>query len=173
MLQNKKIIMIDLGACDSWTDVSKILKQHGIKYYTYSFISKNGILKHGRSADNQPHWGERIYRQAGHLEGWDGRLRSSSGSDMRIIAEEYQKKYNEVLDRKDISIRVVDCTDASDPERETIVIEEYLISETMKHNGGCAPLGNKDTKTRKRSFRAKNTIAAARLFEGFDLENFS
>ena len=92
---------------------------------------------------------------------------------MRIIAEEYQKKYNEVLDRKDVSIRVVDCTAAVDPEQETIMIEEYLITETMKHNGGCAPLGNKDTKTRKRSLKAKNTIAAARLFEGFDLENFS
>ena len=108
MLENKKIIIINLGACDSWTDVSKIVKKYGIKYYTYSFISKNGVLKHGRSADNQAHWGERIYRQAGHLEGWNGRLNSSSGSDMRIIAEEYQKKYNEVLDRKDISIRVVE-----------------------------------------------------------------
>ncbi len=168
MFQPKQTIVIDLGKCRDWTDVKKIMKHYGIKKYTYTFGCKEGVLKHGLSGDTNSQAGDRIYRQAGHLEGWNGRLTSASGSDMRIIADDYRAKYNKTLDRKDVWIQVHDFTDADNPDYEIEMHEQHLINESIKANDGRAPMGNKDYKTRRRSFKAKNIRTMQELFEGFE-----
>jgi hypothetical protein len=170
MFQPKQVIKIDLNKCKDWTDVAKIMKEFGIEKYTYTFGCSNGVLKHGLSGDIKSQVGDRIYRQSGHLEGWNGRLNSQSGSDMRIIADDYRAKYGKKLDRKDVWIQVYDFTDAHDPDLEIELHEEHLIQESIKASNGNAPMGNKDYKTKKRSTKAKNTIAAKKFFEGFDDE---
>ena len=173
MFQPKQVINIDLGKCADWTDVAKIMKAHGIEKYTYTFGCKEGVLKHGLSGDTNSQIGDRIYRQAGHLEGWNGRLRSQSGSDMRIIADDYRSKYNKTLDRKDVWITVHDFTDAQDPDLEIEMHEDHLIQESIKATNGIAPMGNKDHRTKKRAFKAKNTVSIQRLFEGFENESLT
>lgn len=173
MFTPKQVIWIDLGKCKDWTDVSKIMKAYGIKKYTYTFGCKEGVLKHGLSGDTGSQMGDRIYRQAGHLEGWNGRLSSQSGSDMRIIADDYRAKYDRVLNRQDVWIQVHDFSDADDPDYMIEAHEEYLIEESIKANNGRAPMGNKDYKTRRRSVRAKNTVRIKQLFEGFENEQLT
>jgi len=173
MFQPKQVIRIDLSKCQDWTDVSKIMKEYGIEKYTYTFGCKAEVLKHGLSGDTKSQIGDRIYRQAGHLEGWNGRLSSQSGSDMRIIADDYRSKYNKILDRKDVWIQVHDFTDSHDPDLEIEMHEDHLIQESIKANQGRAPMGNKDYKTKKRAFKAKNTISIQKLFEGFENESLT
>jgi len=173
MFQPKQVIKIDLGTCNDWTDVAKIMKEYGIEKYTYTFGCSNGVLKHGLSGDINSQIGDRIYRQSGHLEGWNGRLESKSGSDMRDIADDYRAKYGKTLDRKDVWIQVYDFTDAQDPDAEIESHEEYLIEESIKASNGNAPMGNKDYKTRKKTTKAKNTIKVKELFEGFDDEELA
>ena len=173
MFQPKQVIKIDLGKCKDWTVVAKVMKAYGIKKYTYTFGCTNGVLKHGLSADTNSQIGDRIYRQSGHLEGWSGRLTSDSGSDMRIIADEYRAKYNKTLDRKDVWIQVYDLTDSPDPELEIEQHEDHLIQESIKASNGSAPIGNKDHKTKKRSVKAKNTILIQQFFEGFEDESLA
>lgn len=173
MFTPKQVIRIDLAKCKDWTDVSKIMKSYGIKKYTYTFGCKEGVLKHGLSGDTRSQMGDRIYRQAGHLEGWNGRLSSQSGSDMRIIADDYRAKYGRVLDRKNVWIQVNDFSNADDPDYMIEAHEEYLIEESIKANNGRAPMGNKDYRTHRRSFRAKNTIRIKQLFEGFENESLT
>ena len=173
MFNPKQVIRIDLSKCRDWTDVKKIMKHYGIKKYTYTFGCSDGVLKHGLSGDTKSQIGDRIYRQAGHLEGWSGRLNSPSGSDMRIIADEYRVKYSKTLDRKDVWIQVYDFTDANDPDTEIEMHEEHLIQESIKANQGRAPMGNKDYKTMKRSSKAKNTLSIQNLFEGFENESLT
>ena len=173
MFQPKQVIKIDLGKCADWTDVAKIMKAHNIEKYTYTFGCKEGVLKHGLSGDTNSQIGDRIYRQAGHLEGWNGRLRSQSGSDMRIIADDYRSKYNKTLDRKDVWITVHDFTDAQNPDLEIEMHEDHLIQESIKASNGIAPMGNKDHRTKKRAFKAKNTVSIQQLFEGFENESLT
>jgi hypothetical protein len=173
MFQPKQVIKIDLSKCANWTDVAKIMKAHGIKKYTYTFSCKEGVLKHGLSGDTNSQIGDRIYRQAGHLEGWNGRLSSQSGSDMRIIADDYRSKYSKTLDRKDVCIQVHDFTDSTDSDLVIELHEDHLIQESIKASNGSAPMGNKDHRTKKRSFKAKNTVSIQRLFEGFENENLT
>lgn len=173
MFTPKQVIWIDLSKCKNHTDVSKIMKAHGVKKYTYTFGCKEGVLKHGLSGDTKSQIGDRIYRQAGHLEGWTGRLSSQSGSDMRIIADDYRAKYNKALDRKEVWIQVNDFSDADDADFVIEAHEEYLIQESIKANNGRAPMGNKDYKTRRRSFKAKNTVMIKQLFEGFENESLT
>lgn len=173
MFQPKQTIHIDLSKCNDFTDVRAIMKKYGIKKYTYTFGCKEGILKHGLSGDDNSQIGERIYRQAGHLKGWNKRLNSSSGSDMRIISDSYEEKYGKPLDRKDMWIRVYDFTDAQFPDIEIEMHETHLIQETIQHSDGCAPMGNKDCKTKKRVAKARNTMSLQKFFEGFDDECFS
>jgi len=173
MFQPKQVIRIDLVNCTHWTDVAKIMKEYGIEKYTYTFGCKKGVLKHGLSRDTNSQIGDRIYRQSGHLEGWNGRLRSQSGSDMRIIADDYRTKYDKTLDRKDVWIQVYDFTNAQDPDEIIELHEEHLIKESIKASDGNAPMGNKDYKTKFRTVKAKNTIMAKTLFEGFENEQLA
>jgi hypothetical protein len=173
MFQPKQIIRINLIDCADWTEVAKIMKEYNIEKYTYTFGCKEGVLKHGLSRDIKSQIGDRIYRQSGHLEGWSGRLKSQSGSDMRIIADDYREKYGKTLDRKDVWIQVYDFTNAQDPDLEIELHEEYLIRESINASNGNAPIGNKDYKTKRRTVKAKNTIKAKELFEGFDDEELA
>lgn len=173
MFQPKQVIQIDLSKCKDFTDVKRIMKNYGIEKYTYTFGCKEGILKHGLSGDENSQIGERIYRQAGHLQGWKKRLSSSSGSDMRIISEDYQAKYGKPLDRNEMWIRVYDFTDAQFPDTEIELHEEHLIEESIKANEGRPPIGNKDYKTKRRAIKAKNITTLQKLFEGFEDDRLS
>jgi hypothetical protein len=108
--------VIDLGQLNDFLEITDIMKTLKITNYVYSFIYQQQIIKHGISADNSLTWGERIYRQAGHLNGWARKLAPySSGSDMQEISDLYYNKTGNFLNRIGMIISVVDLTAVQSP----------------------------------------------------------
>jgi len=167
--ENNPRYKINLAKLSSYTDICQILKEYNVKYYVYAFVCANGIIKYGYSADYAGTWGERVYRQAGHLEGWHTRLNGSSGSDMRIIAENYREKYNKHLNRKDVYVVIIDMTKLN-PEDEGNYqeccreLERGLINRCIEQNQQ-APIGNKDNVSRMYVGRVKRSVVFNKLFE--------
>lgn len=141
---------IDLGQLSDFLDITGIMKQLKIVKYNYSFIYQQQVIKYGISADKSPTWGERIYRQAGHLEGWNRKLApGSSGSDMQDISDEYSKLHGNHLNRLGMIIVVIDMTEVispmiNDPTYPYKKLERDLIKEHIERHG-CLPIGNKKT----------------------------
>jgi hypothetical protein len=153
---------IDLEDLGDFTGISQQIKDLNIINYVYYFVEKRrGVIKFGYSADNSTHYGERVYRQAGHLHGWNRRLESSSGSDMRIICDQYQDKYNEILDRKNIMLYVIKMNSKSVQECKDL--ERELIDDCIQRNKR-APLGNRDSETRLVERRVANQDRLNQLF---------
>lgn len=146
------------------TDILKIFKQHNIKDYVYTIETERAIVKHGMSANTTGPCGERIYRQLGHLLGWNTRLTGSSGSEMRIVADDYEQAYGEQLTRWDVTLKVYNMTDVPEAESYCLDFERGLINESIRTDG-CAPVGNVDATTRRAAQAEKNMAQILRLFE--------
>ena len=138
---------IDLDQLNTAVNISAIVKEFGTVKYVYTFKYKDEIIKHGISVDKKSIPGERIYRQAGHLQGWPTRLAvGSAGDDMRDIDENYQSKTGANLNRRGMRIIVYDLTNVdspsvSDNNFHVKQLERQLIKEyTDKHN--ALPVGN-------------------------------
>jgi hypothetical protein len=146
---NKQRIVILLSALSSdHNDLTKLFKLHGIQDYVYTIETKYGVVKHGESANTIGPNGERLYRQLGHLLGWERRLTGSSGAEMRIVAEEYEKMYGEPLTRNDVTVRITDLTGVPYAKDECVALERCLINESIKTDGR-APIGNSDATTKR------------------------
>jgi hypothetical protein len=162
--------VIDLGQLTDFLEITNIMKTLKITNYVYSFIYQQQVIKHGISADNSLTWGERIYRQAGHLEGWNRKLAPySSGSDMQEISDLYYNKTGNFLNRIGMIITVVDLTAvqspiSSDPAYPCKKMESDLIKEHIEATGS-APIGNKRT---EQSRTAKGIVTDAKFSELFE-----
>jgi len=141
---------IDLSQLDDFLDITGIIKQLKIVKYDYSFIYREEVIKYGISADKSLTWGERIYRQAGHLDGWNRKLApGSSGSDMQDISNEYFELHGIHLNRIGMLIVVVDMSNVAspmvnDPDYPLKKLERDQIKEHIERTGH-PPIGNKKT----------------------------
>lgn len=140
------IYEIDLAKLSRPADVLSIMKKINATMYVYTFVYLDQIIKHGISVDKKSLYGERIYRQAGHLDGWKQRLNGPSGDDMVYINADYFAKTGEHLNRLGMKIVVHDLTNvespsASDPSFHVKKLERDLIKQYYnEHN--CLPIGN-------------------------------
>lgn len=158
---NKKII-IDLSNISHFSEICDIMKEHAIENYVYEFNFNGTVIKYGMSTDLSRHYGDRIYRQAGHLEGWPlGPLIGPSGSEMYFINQDYYKLTGQNLNRNGMKIIVTDLSNQSKLECEKL--EKYLI-ETHITIHGKAPIGNKDNKTKFYVRKHNNTKRFNELF---------
>jgi hypothetical protein len=137
---------IDLSTLNNSADISAIMKALDIIYYVYTFEYIGTVLKHGFSVDEKSNFGDRIYRQAGHLEGWPSQLCGPNGNDMRLIDARYFKKTGKHLNRIGTTITVRDLTrvpspSAGDPHMHVKKLEGRLI-EDYKDIYGALPIGN-------------------------------
>ena len=158
---------IDLSKLFKASKICNLMKSKKITHYVYIFACAKGVLKYGYSSDNSRNYGDRVYRQAGHLEGWHTKLNGSSGSDMRVISENYQKKYNEVLDRKNVQLCIIDLTNHDVPESlesHCKNLERMLINDCIERNG-AAPIGNVDNVTGSNVRKHKNEKQLKKFFE--------
>lgn len=159
-------IVIDLSQLGDYSDILSIMSKHRIENYVYEFIMASETIKFGYSADKQRHYGERIYRQSGNLEGWSKRkLQGGNGMDMRIIDEDYFSKYGIRLNRNHMQIAVVNMTGHSKVDCENL--ERSLIDSYIQNNHGQAPIGNKDPVTKLVERRYNNDRVMKRLFHDF------
>jgi hypothetical protein len=164
---NCPIYTIDLGKLYEASQICELMKSKQITHYVYIFTCTRGVVKYGYSADNSRTYGDRIYRQAGHLDGWNRKLGGSSGSDMRIIAENYQNKYNETLDRNNMQLVIIDLSNYDVPESlesHCKNLERMLIDDSVDRHGS-APIGNIDNVTESTVRRHKNTKQLEKFFE--------
>jgi hypothetical protein len=137
---------IDLATLDEAAGISWIMKSFGVVDYVYTFEYQGCVIKHGISVDKNSNFGDRIYRQAGHLEGWKYRLRGPNGNDMRLIDADYFAETGEHLNRLGTKIIVRDLTNMSSPSPADCnlhvkQLERQLIKEYVeKHHR--LPIGN-------------------------------
>jgi hypothetical protein len=140
--------IIDLGQLNDFLEITSIMRELKILKYVYCFSYNGTIIKYGISADHSYTWGERIYRQAGHLQGWLRRLQGSSGSDMRIIDSDFYEMHNQHLNRTGMIIKIINMNSAPNPHLSDNAwpcrrLERDLISEhALTH--GKPPIGNKN-----------------------------
>lgn len=138
---------IELDKISRPADISSIVKSFGTEDYVYTFEYNGEIIKHGISVDKKSIPGERIYRQAGHLEGWSKQLaEGSAGDDMREINVRYISETGKSLNRQGMKITVRDLTKVSSPsvtDKHLHVkrLERQLIKD-YKETHGKLPIGN-------------------------------
>jgi hypothetical protein len=149
-------------------DIRDAFKNKGISKYVYRINYKGVVLKYGMSCERfkSKDPGDRLYRQIGHSESWGPqRIDGSSGSDWRIIEEDYNKLYGTKIDRMSISIQVYDFTHydfvSTDPRKEVYFAEQELI-ELYRDIVGEKPIGNinDDPLYRKKGYIPKKTFDA-------------
>lgn len=154
-------------------------KTKNIRNYAYAFVFNSPfafvdeILKIGRSAGGEI--GERIYRQAGHIPGWNTVLHGPSGSDILEVIKLYETlnpASTGLLNTSNISIRLWDVTGAPNPHISDVayptrVCENQLLTE-YEELTGMLPVGNlKDTRNEMmKPFVSTNTWNS--LFEEVD-----
>jgi hypothetical protein len=131
------------------------MRELNIKFYAYSFYTVQGeVLKYGASGDchtGEP--GERMYRQAGHIPGWDQAqpwLVGSSGDDMLQILNDYTQTYKKSLFKDDVMIDVwpMNMVALKNVKKACEEVERELITEHIAKYG-MPPIGNKDHQTNR------------------------
>lgn len=139
---------IELGQLSKAYDICLIMEALDIRKYNYQFKFVNNTVKYGYSADVKSHnHGERVYRQAGHLDGWPTKLAPySSGSEMEEINQLYTARYGHSLDRHRMKLRIIDMTNVvnynlNDPNWPMKVLEREMIKR-HKEQYGVKPVGN-------------------------------
>ena len=137
---------IDVSTLETPYDISSYMKKHNIDKYLYMVKYKGIVLKYGMSADNSRTYGDRIYRQIGHSKSWgDLRLTGSSGSDWRIIEEDFETTYGCSIDKNFLKIKLWDVSqypfETINPWHEVLMMESQLISKYVDAVGE-KPIGN-------------------------------
>ncbi len=138
---------INLRKLDSPNLLCHIFKHYNIDKYVYRIKFKELVIKFGMSADNSRDYGDRVYRQVGHMSSWPQgiRLDGSSGSDFRIVETDFLTLYGFPLDHKYTTITVWNVTDYNfqsvDSRKEILAMEAQLIN-TYTTIVGTKPIGN-------------------------------
>jgi hypothetical protein len=88
-----KTFIIRLSKLKTPRDICHIMEKRGVKNYTYTFRTKDEIIKEGKANDKEwktGTWGNRIYRQAGGILGWGpNMLFDSSAIKMKYLMDIY------------------------------------------------------------------------------------
>jgi len=127
-------------------DISIIMNNQKVRKYLYRIKWKNVVIKFGMSFDNSRNCGERVYRQLGHCKSWGTqRLNGSSGSDWRVIEDDFYNLYGFHMDHRDIELTIYDFTDypfvTANEWSELNSMEIHLINSYTKLVGS-KPIGN-------------------------------
>lgn len=114
------------------------------------FMIKSAVIKYGKGADfewQKGNWGDRVYRQAGNIPGWDVMLTGDSGKEMsRDYIPAYQAQYNRPVHKDDVIVLLWDFTNykfTSEHQWDLCLrqFENFLIEE-HERNHGSRPPGN-------------------------------
>lgn len=137
---------INVATLTSPYEICRIMRKSNIDKYVYEIMWKGIVIKYGMSADNSRAYGERLYRQIGHSKSWgDQRLVCASGSDWRIIEEDFENQYKFPLDKDNLKITIWDATNylftTINPWDEVYFMEQELIRK-YKEVVGVKPIGN-------------------------------
>ena len=138
---------MDVATMPDAYEISRIMKTLEIDWYVYAIIYKKSILiKYGMSADNSWNYGERLYRQIGHIQTWgDKVLTGSSGADWLQTEIDFTKLHGTNIDHNHITLKIYNLTnypfEGIDSRKEIESIESELINNHVKMFGE-KPIGN-------------------------------
>jgi hypothetical protein len=162
---------IDVGKLSDPYEICDLLKQHKIRKYVYRIKYKGIVIKYGMSADRSRNYGDRLYRQIAHSESWGARRNNgSSGSDWRIIEDDFYKLYGSKIDKADMTIKIWNLSAypfvSINTAKEVFYIEQNLI-EAYTTAVGEKPIGNinDDTNYKRKGYIPKKLFGNDGLFE--------
>jgi len=140
------VYSLDVAKLKAPYDISVFMKKKEISKYLYQIMYKGIVLKYGMSADNSRTYGERIYRQIGHSRSWgEQRLTGSSGSEWRIIEEDFQNQYGVDIHKDFLKIKLWNVSKypfkTINPWFEVRAMEAVLI-DRYRDAVGEKPIGN-------------------------------
>jgi hypothetical protein len=148
-----KTFDIKLAELTTPREICPKMEEQGTKHYTYTFRYSSRIIKHGKAADNEWEtgtWGNRIYRQAGGIHGWDGGgLHDTNAQEMREGMDEHFPGVN----RHDITITVYDYTDElvgkteEEIDHRLLNEEHELVKQHLYEHGAPPSLNIQKTRT--------------------------
>ncbi|CAB4125400.1 hypothetical protein UFOVP181_46 [uncultured Caudovirales phage] len=131
-----------------------LMERQGVKYYTYTFQTNDAVIKYGKAADNEWQfgtWGNRIYRQAGGIPGWNGNeLSDTSAVKMNVQLREHFPN----VTRDQVVITIYDYTseledlDQSEIDRILLNEEDALVKKHTEVYGSPPKLNIQKTRTR-------------------------
>lgn len=119
-------------------DIRRCARQNCWGAYVYVITAGNTVLKYGMSK-NDGDAGDRIYRQAAHMRGWNRIFRSGAGADILITLNEHEDNIGRFVNRDDVSITVWDLGDVP---IETVKRIEAELIENYSKEFGSKPIGN-------------------------------
>lgn len=106
------------------------------------------VIKYGMSCPkaSTARDGDRIYRQVGHTKSWgEQRLNGASGSDWRIIEDDFRDQFGIDINHTDLEVTIWDLTNypfnTTYPPNEVKAMENSLI-ESYINIAGHKPIGN-------------------------------
>ena len=117
---------------------------------TEKFTINSAVIKYGKGADfewQKGNWGDRVYRQAGNIPGWDVMLTGESGEEMiKNYIPAYQAKYNRTVHKDDVAVLLWDFSTykfISEHQWDLCLrqFENFFIEE-HERNFGFRPPGN-------------------------------
>jgi len=141
-----------LSAMHQPRDISNFALHYQIKNYCYEFGITGEVLKYGKANDKEWHrgtWCDRIYRQAGGINGWPRRLSCSTAS----VTKERMKTYFPLVTKDDVYVRIYDYThdlvNDSDDKVDAVLLnaENKLIRDHMNVHGIKPKLNIAETKS--------------------------
>jgi hypothetical protein len=141
---------IDCNTLVTPANIMNIFRERKVEWYLYRIKYKGIVIKFGMSAATSEHrdYGERLYRQIAHLSTWgDKQIRGASGSEFRIVEDDFTARYGKKLKKKHITLKVYDFTnyafDTIKPVNEIYYAEQELI-RTYQTLVDEKPIGNID-----------------------------
>jgi hypothetical protein len=165
-----KHIKINFAELYDPMQIMHIVKQAGFRSYVYCFIdNQERVLKYGVQHSANKQLGERVYRQAVNLDGWNKpQPYSSNGMSIKRIAKDYERLYHKELDRNIVSVMLWDQTNdtlsASEMRAKCLNVEGDLISKHIEQFGH-APIGNNEKATKRKVSAHTHKSVVSELFK--------
>lgn len=173
--RNRPVVRFELAKFNDPTEITDWMALLNIQFYVYWFETLDGyVLKYGESGDCLAGvFGERIYRQAGHIPGWDpkDRLYGSSGSDMLSVLEGYAEENNKRLTKDNIIINVLPMSSVNSGIVKEVCerVERMMIDDHIELHG-IPPVGNKDYVTMQAWRKHQNTKRLSGIIDFGDVD---
>jgi hypothetical protein len=133
-------------------DISNFALYYRIKNYCYEFGITGEVLKYGKANDKEWQrgtWCDRIYRQAGGIDGWRRGLNCSTAS----VTKERMKTYFPLVTKDEVYIRIYDYThdlvNDSNDKVEAVLLnaENKMIRDYVDVHGTKPRLNIAETKS--------------------------
>jgi hypothetical protein len=165
-----KHIKINFAELYDPMQILHIVKHANFRNYVYCFIDdQERVLKYGVQHSANKQLGERVYRQAVNLDGWNKpQPYSSNGMSIKRIAKDYESVYHKKLSRNNVSVLLWDQTNdtmsTSEMRAKCLNVEGDLISKHI-NQFGCAPIGNNEKATKRKVSAHAHKSVVSELFE--------